>query len=192
VFQSWEECVPVTIDGSPTHVLIVHLVVVLLPAAVLGALLLVVVPTARRGFSLFTLVVGFLACVAIPFAFLSGSALRSRLPASALIARHVSLAHELLPLAAVFGLALASFVVVDLLGRTRNGKLNSVEQRFVAFAPGVASYANAHPLTGLRRMTATLLVVLAIATGIQVYRVGDAGAKAAWSGRLTASQHIHG
>ena len=73
---------PVTIDGSPTHVLIVHLVVVLLPISVLAALVLVAVPATRRAFALLTLVVAFIACVAIPFAFLSGSKLEASLPPS--------------------------------------------------------------------------------------------------------------
>jgi hypothetical protein len=180
---------PVTINGSPTHVLIVHVVVVMLPLAVLGAVLLVAVPATRRGFSLLTLLVGFIACAAIPFAFLSGSTLRSHVSDSPLIARHVSLAHQLLPLAAIFGLTLAAFVGVDLLRRTRSGKLNNLERRFVTFAPNLPEYARTHRLTGLHRATATLLVVLAFATGVQVYRVGDAGAKASWAGRLTSERH---
>src|ERR1700678_3762122 len=101
---------PVTINGSPTHVLIVHVVVVLLPAAVIASLILVAVPATRRAFSLLTLLVAFIACVAIPFAFLSGSKLEARLPPNSLIDKHVQLAHELLPLAALFGVALALFV----------------------------------------------------------------------------------
>jgi predicted membrane protein DUF2231 len=178
---------PVTINGSPTHVLIVHVVVVLLPLSVLAALILVAVPAARRAFSLITLLVAFVACVAIPFAFLSGSALRRRLPGSPLIAKHVQLAHQLLPIAAVFGLALAAFVVIDLLRRERGGRLNELERRAVDAAPSVKEYAQAHPLVGAHRTAAVLVVVLAIATGVQVYRVGDAGAKAAWSGRLSSS-----
>ncbi|MCW2497917.1 DUF2231 domain-containing protein [Jatrophihabitans sp.] len=180
---------PVTIDGSPTHVLIVHLVVVLLPAAVLGALLLVAVPATRRAFSLLTLLVGFVACVAIPFAFLSGSSLRGRVPNSPLVDRHVSLAHQLLPIAAVFGLVLAAFVAVDLLRRLRSDRLNDVERRLTALAPNIEHYARTRRLSGAYRVTATLLVLLALATGVQVYRVGAAGAKASWSGRLSASQH---
>jgi hypothetical protein len=179
---------PVTIDGSPTHVLIVHIVVVLLPLAVLGALLLVAVPATRRAFSLLTLLVGFVACMAIPFAFLSGSALRARVPNSPLVARHITLAHQLLPMAAVFGLALAAFVAVDLLRRVRSGRLNDLEKRIVRLAPNLPEFARTHRLTAAHRATATLLVVLAIATGIQVYRVGDAGAKAAWAGRLASNQ----
>jgi len=137
------------------------------------------------------LLVGFVACVAIPFAFLSGSALRSRVPDSPLINRHITLAHELLPLAAVFGLALAAFVFIDMLRRGRSGELNQVEERIAARQPRLIDYARRHQLSGARAVSATLLVVLAIATGVQVYRVGDAGAKAAWQGRLSASRLVH-
>lgn len=178
---------PVTINGSPTHILIVHVVVVLLPLAVIGAVLLVVLPALRRGYSLLTLLVGFGACVAIPFAFLSGSQLRARVPASSLIANHVSLAHQLLPLAALFGLALAAFVVVDLLRRLHSDRLNELERRLVQTRPGITHFARSHRLNGVHRATATVLVLLSVATGIQVYRVGDAGAKAAWAGRVSST-----
>lgn len=176
---------PVTIDGSPTHVLIVHVVVVLLPTAVIAALILVAVPATRRAFSLLTLLVGFIACVAIPFAFLSGSKLQRRLPPSSLIHKHVQLAHELLPLAAMFGVALALFVAVDLIRRGGSGKLNDVERRFMPSPPGRSASMPKQGLTTAHRLSAAALVVLAVLTGIQVYRVGDAGAKAAWSGRLS-------
>ena len=178
---------PVTINGSPAHALIVHLVVVLLPLAVVGAVLLVSVPPLRRGYSLLTLLVGFIACAAIPFAFLSGSQLRSRVPASALVATHVSLAHQLLPLAALFGLALAVFVAIDLLRRARSGQLNGLERRLVQARPGITNYARSHHLNGVYRVAATVLVLFSVATGIQVYRVGDAGAKATWVGRLSST-----
>jgi hypothetical protein len=178
---------PVTIGGSPTHVLIVHVVVVLLPASVLGALVLVAVPATRRAYSLLTLIIAFIACIAVPFAFLSGSALRQRLPGTPLIARHVQLAHQLLPLAAAFGVVLAAFVILDGLQRARDGRLNVFERRIVDAAPTFRQYAENHRLTGAHRTAAALVVVLAIATGFQVYRVGDAGAKAAWAGRISNS-----
>jgi len=96
------------------------------------SILLVAVPATRRAFSLFTLIVAFIACVAIPFSFLSGSKLEARLPSSSLIHKHVQLAHQLLPLAALFGVALAVFVVSDLFLRSRSGRLNEVERRLVA------------------------------------------------------------
>jgi hypothetical protein len=176
---------PVTIDGSPTHVLIVHLIVVLLPVAVIASLILVAVPATRRAFSLLTLLVAFIACVAIPFAFLSGSKLRARVPRTPLIQNHVKLAHELLPLAAVFGLALAAFVAVDLVMRSRSGRLNDLERRFMPGRPDPSTSAANRPLTTAYRSSAGLLVVFAVLTAVQVYRVGDSGAKAAWSGRLS-------
>ena len=178
---------PVTIHGSPTHVLIVHIVVVLLPLSVVAALLLVAVPATRRAYGLLTLVVAFIACAAVPFAFLSGSELRARLPGTPLISRHVQLAHQLLPLAAAFGVALAAFFVVDALRRAHAGQLNVFESRVVDAAPNLRRYAETHRLTGAHRLAAVVVVVLAVATGVQVYRVGDAGAKAAWAGRLSNS-----
>ena len=115
---------PATINGSPTHVLIVHAVAVLLPMSVLAALVLVFVPASRRAFGLVTVALGFVGCAAVPLAFVSGKALRRRLPNTALISRHVALAHQLLPVAAVFGLSLAAFVIVDLLCRNRHGDVN--------------------------------------------------------------------
>ncbi len=178
---------PATIHGSPTHVLIVHVVVVLLPLSVLAALLLVAVPALRRAYSLLTLVVAFIACVAVPFAFLSGSALRARLPPTPLIAKHVQLAHQLLPLAAAFGVALAAFVIVDGLRRAHAGQLNAFENHLVDAIPTFRRYAETHRLIGAHRVAAVLVVVLAVGTGVQVYRVGDAGAKASWAGRLSSS-----
>lgn len=178
---------PVTIGGSPTHVLIVHVVVVLLPLSVLAAIVLVGVPSTRRAFAVLGLIIAFVGCVAIPFAFLSGSALERRIGSSQLIDTHVALAHELLPLAAAFGLAFAAFVAVDVLRRARDGRLNDLERRVVDASPAVRNYAMSHRLTAAHLATATVLAILAILTGIQVYRVGDAGARAAWSERLPAA-----
>ena len=63
---------PATINGSPTHVLIVHAVAVLLPLSILAALVLVCVPATRRAFALVTVGLAFVGCVAVPLAFLSG------------------------------------------------------------------------------------------------------------------------
>jgi hypothetical protein len=178
---------PVTLSGSPTHVLIVHVVVVLLPVSVVASLILVAVPATRKAFGLLTLLVTFIACVAIPFAFLSGSKLEARVPSSPLIQRHVQLAHQLLPLAAVFGLVLAGFVALDLVRRSRTGRLNDLERRFLSGHSEKGERPTAPGLVVPYRIVACLLVVLAVFTGIQVYRVGDAGAKAAWSGRVSSS-----
>jgi len=163
---------------------VVHVVVVLLPLAVLASVVLVAVPATRRAFGLLTLITAFVACAAIPVAFLSGSKLSAEVPHTSLVSRHIQLAHQLLPLAALFGIVLAVFVFVDMARRSQLGLLNTVEARMIPARPsrsrssGTGGHSTAH------RVSAALLVILAVLTGIQTYRVGDAGAKASWSGRL--------
>jgi hypothetical protein len=182
---------PATINGAPTHVLIVHVVAVLLPISILAALALVAIPATRRAFALVTVAIGFVGCLAVPLAFLSGGALRRRLADTALINRHVNLAHQLLPVAAVFGLSLAAFVLVDLLRRFRHDELNRVEAAALVHLPAVRDYSRRHRLLALHRLTAGLLVLTAIATGIAVVRAGDSGAQAAWKGRLQPLSQRH-
>jgi amino acid transporter len=178
---------PATINGSPTHVLIVHAVVVLLPLSVVASLVLVFVPGSRRAFGLLAVLVAFLGCLAVPMAFLSGSALRHRLPPSPLIDHHVALAHQLLPVAAVFGLSLAAFVAVDIVRRGREGQLNQVEHAALSRRPGLLRHGSSRAVRATYRTTAVLLVVMSVLTAVAVVRVGDSGAKAAWSHRLVSS-----
>ncbi len=179
---------PALINGSPAHALIVHVVVVLLPLSVLAALLLVFMPSSRRAFGLMSVVVALVACLAVPLAFFSGSDLRRRLPPSPLISHHVALAHQLLPVAAVFGLSLAAFVLVDAARRARKDELNRVEVAVLARSLGFIERQSADALALAARITAVVLVVTAIATVVAVVRVGDSGAKAVWSGRLSTTQ----
>lgn len=175
---------PALINGSPTHALVVHAVAVLLPLAVLAALAIVFVPAARRGFGLMTVVVAFVGCIAVPLAFASGSALRQRVPTSPLIDQHVQRADLLLPVAALFGLAVAAFVFLDILRRAPHGELNRVEERLLGARTVAGPWASSQVLS---RISAGVVVVVAIATGVLVVLVGDSGAKAAWHGRLTTA-----
>jgi hypothetical protein len=175
---------PATINGSPTHVLIVHAVAVLLPLSILAALALVAIPATRKAFGLVTVGVGFLGCLAVPLAFASGGALRGRVDPSPLIDRHVTLAHQLLPVAAAFGVCLAAFVLVDLLRRCRHDELNRVEAATIVLLPKVRDYTRRHRLYALHRVAAGLLVLTAVVAMVSIVRAGDSGAKAAWSGRL--------
>jgi hypothetical protein len=120
-------------------------------------------------------------------AFLSGSDLRRRVGRSPLIDAHVSAAHQLLPIAAVFGIAMAAFVFVDLLKRARAQQLNRVEAVVLARTGPLKNDSSAGSLTWASRATAAVLVVMAIATAVAVVRVGDTGAKAVWSGRLNTA-----
>lgn len=182
---------PAVINGPPTHALIVHAVVVLLPVSVLAALVLVFVPSSRRAFGLVSVAVAFVACLAVPLAFLSGSELRQRVSPSPLISRHVALAHQLLPIAAIFGVVLAAFVLVDLVRRAEAGDLNQIEAVLVARAPAIIGHWSSGVVVVVSRAVSVVLVVISIATAVAVVRVGDSGAKAVWHGRLSTSQTGH-
>jgi hypothetical protein len=128
--------------------------------------------------------VAFVACVSVPLAFLSGAALRRRVDPSPLVSRHVALAHQLLPLAALFGICLAAFVVIDLVQRGRHDELNRVEVAAISRWPALRDYSRRHRLYAAHRAAAVVLVVVALVTMVAVVRAGDSGAKAAWNGRL--------
>lgn len=178
---------PATISGSPTHVLIVHAVAVLLPLAILAALALVFIPRCRKAFGLLSVAVAFAGCIAVPLAFLSGRKLRGLVPPSPLINHHVALAHQLLPVAAAFGLAIAAFVLVDVMRRARVGELNVVEA-YVVDRMFVGWKRPGGRLTTAHRVAASLLTVVAILTAIAVVRAGDSGAKAAWHDRIATAR----
>lgn len=178
---------PGFVNGLPTHVLVVHAAVVLLPLSILAALVLVFVPAARKAFGLLTVCVAFVACLAVPLAFASGGDLRGRLPPSSLIDQHVKAAHVLAVAAAIFGLALTAFVAVDLVGRAAAGELNRVEAAAFSRLRGGGQHATRRAVGRLRLATAVLLVLTSVATGVAVTRAGDTGARAAWHGRLAAT-----
>lgn len=177
---------PATINGSPTHVLVVHAVAVLLPLAVLAALALVFVPRSRRAFGLITVAVAFVGCAAVPLAFMSGKKLEGMVPPLPLVSHHVAMAHQLLPAAAAFGLVLALFVGVDIRRRAQFGQLNVVEA-YVVDRFFVSWKRPRHTYRRASRFAAALLTVLALLTAVTVVRTGDSGAKAAWSQRIGAN-----
>lgn len=100
---------PATFHGLPTHVLIVHATVVLVPLATLATLLLALLPRVRDRYGWAVLAVDALALVSVPAATSSGEGLQSRIGGTALIERHASLADAMTPLmVAVAALALVA------------------------------------------------------------------------------------
>jgi hypothetical protein len=146
---------PSTVFGLPSHALIVHATVVLIPLAALAVLLHAFWPTARRRLGIVTPLLAGVALVLTPLSTDSGEQLEHRLPHTALIERHAHLADGLLPW--VIGLFVVA-VGLWLLDRRRA----SLAARWV---PVVAS---------------TLAMVAVVGVVQQVVRVGHAGAQATW------------
>lgn len=153
---------PTFLAGLPLHPLVVHAVVVLVPLAVLAAVLVAVWPTARARFGWLAVVVAAVATVSIPVATSTGEDLRDRLPPDPLIATHAELGDQLLILMAPMAVLLTVLVV---LARRR--------RRVEA--------ASAPRWTQPAAIALTIAVVaLAALSAVQVVRIGDSGARAVW------------
>lgn len=140
--------------GLPTHVLVVHAVVVLLPLASLGAVLVALLPRFSRRFAVLVVVV---AWVAVPAAFLargSGEQFSERV---GLPQPHAELG-DVLPF---YALALALVLLI-----------------FWLFDRGIP--ANRSRPWWLKALGAVLLVVAVLTTWWTI-RVGHTGAESTWS-----------
>ena len=151
------------VNGLPVHPLVVHAVVVLLPLAVLGTIAIAVRPTWRATYGWLVVGIAAVATVLVPVATSSGEALEERVGDPG---EHAELGDQLIWFA--IALLLFSFLMVYLDHRKAAGK------------PAVGPAA-------LPTVVAVLAVVAALATTVQVYRVGDSGARAAWGDKVGAS-----
>jgi hypothetical protein len=155
---------PETVFGLPTHALLVHATVVLVPLAALVVVLHAVWPTARARLGIVTPLLAVVALVLTPLSTQSGENLEHSVGHSQLIERHAELADGILP----WTLALAVVGIgVFLLFRTP---------------------ANRRPRARWIPLVATVLAVLvSVGTVQQVVRAGHAGAKATWDGVIATT-----
>lgn len=163
---------PTFLAGLPLHPLVVHAVVVLVPLAVLAAVLVAVWPTARARFGWPAVVVAAAATASIPLATSTGEDLRDRLSPDPLIATHAELGDQLLILMAPMAVLLTGLV---LLARRRR----LAEATEATEATGTP--ATAPRWTRPAAVALTIAVVaLAALSAVQVVRIGDSGARAVW------------
>jgi hypothetical protein len=157
---------PQTVFGLPTHAIVVHATVVLLPLAALAVLLHAVWPAARRRLGIVTPLLAGVALVLVPMSTESGESLERAVGRTALVERLAELADGMLPWAiGLFAVAVGLW----LLDRRRARPSGVAEPRWL---PIVAS---------------VLAVVAVVGTVQQIVRVGHAGAEATWSGVVTSS-----
>ena len=142
------------INGLPVHPLVVHAVVVLLPLAILGTVALVVRPAWRRPYGPLLIGVAAVATALIPVATSSGEALEKHVGDPG---EHAHLGEQLIWFA--LPLLVLDVVLVVLDRRGRSGP---------------------NPM----RVVGVLALVAAVAAGVQVFRVGDSGARAAWGDQV--------
>ena len=148
------------INGLPWHPLVVHVVVVLLPLAVLGTVAIALVPRWRRPYGPLVIVAAAVSTALTPVATSSGEALEKRVGDPG---EHAELGDQLIWFSVALLVAVVALVVLDRRGAPAVSR---------ALVNGVAAVA----------------VVVALASAVQVYRVGDSGARAAWGDRVDSAR----
>jgi len=161
-----------TVDGIPAHPLVVHAVVVLLPLAAVGTLLVVTRPPGRRQLGVWLLQLPLAGTAAVPVAQQTGEQLAESLGGGGpLVMEHAMRGSTLLLPALVFLALLAATVLVGRRADVLSGD-----------APG-AAHAVATRTVPLQRVTVILGLLAALAglvvTGLVVW-TGHAGSAAVW------------
>ena len=159
---------PETVFGLPTHAIVVHATVVLLPLAALVVLLHAFWPAARRRLGIVTPLLAGVALVLVPLSTESGESLEHSVGENALVERHAELADGMLPW------AIGLFVVAAGLWLLDRRRASTTAPRWL---PIVAS---------------VLAVVAVAGTVQQIVRVGHAGAEATWNGVVSTSSTAGG
>ncbi|WP_329323585.1 MULTISPECIES: DUF2231 domain-containing protein [unclassified Streptomyces] len=161
------------IDNVPAHVLLVHVVVVLVPLTALSLVLCAVLPSVMRRFGFALPALALVTLISVPLTTHAGEWLKSHVDGNALVRRHAELGDELLPW--TLALALIATGVWWAYGRAAR------------LVPG--STARSTVAMPLRIAAAVFSVVIGVGAGVQVYRIGDSGAKAAWHDGYSAGAH---
>lgn len=143
------------IDGIPVHPLVVHAIVVLLPLATLGTLAIAGRPRWRVRYGPLVIAAAVVATVLCPVATSSGEQLEQRVgnPGD-----HAALGEQLV----WFALALAVLSAALVWLEWRSSQPDAPHRRT------------------LIAVVAAGAVLAALASTVQVYRVGESGARAAW------------
>lgn len=174
---------PTLINGLPAHVLLVHFVVVLVPLTALALVVSAVWTTWIRRLGVALPVLALVTLISVPITTHAGEWLEKHTDSDPLVRRHADLGDGLLPW------ALGLFVVAVALwwfGRrsiahSPEGERTS-EGRTGAIALSVP----------VRVAAIVLSVVVAAGSVVQVYRIGDSGAKAAWHDGFSAKTASNG
>jgi hypothetical protein len=164
--------------GLPAHPLFVHVPVILIPTAVIAALVLIARPDWFGRYGIALSLVSIVAMSSIFLTMQAGGALRGELhlhgEAANLISEHSQAANIL---AIVFTAFTAVLILTFAAYRISGGRPTGL---------GIVDrMLGARSTFGALRI---LLVVLALGAGFMTFRTGDLGAKAVWAGRLHAAQ----
>ena len=181
-----------TVNGLPAHVLLVHTVVVLVPLTSLVLVLVALWPAARPRLAVAGAALGVVTLVSVPLTTDAGEWLEHRLPSTPLLRVHTELGDYLLPWAiglAVLGLALGGREVLAARQARAAGRGEGPGAAIATHARRPRANAPGGPL--LTVVLAVLVVVVAVGSFATTYRIGDSGARAAWTGKFSPTPLPH-
>ncbi len=158
-----------TFNGLPAHVLLVHFIVILAPLTAVLAVICALWPAARQRLVWLVLGLAVITSVLTPLTTQAGEWLEHREGRSPLMHAHTELGDTMLyfSIALVAAAALLAFVHI------REARGRSVK-----------------PVA--RWLIATVVVIACAATTVQVYRIGESGAKATWGQESAARSSASG
>ncbi|MFE7855164.1 DUF2231 domain-containing protein [Streptomyces sp. NPDC057403] len=149
------------VNGLPAHVLLVHFVVVLVPLTAIAVVASAVWPSVARRMGVVLPVLALVTLASVPLTTSAGEWLEEHVGSDALVRRHAELGDGLLPWA--LGLFVLAAAVWWTTRRTSPSEQTGNRSASV-----------------VRIAAAVLSVVVAAGAVVDVYRIGDSGAKAAW------------
>ncbi|MFJ4919528.1 hypothetical protein [Streptomyces sp. NPDC088725] len=185
-----------TINGVPAHVLFIHAVVVLVPLSSVCLVACALFPFVMRRFGVVLPLLTAVTLVSVPFTTSAGEWLEQRVAPTDLVNRHTGLGDELLPwVVCLFVLSVplwwiysrpsGTSAVESPVGasRFRGARFDTPRSNALLLRLGGGGAGAAAVPTPVRVAAVVLTAVVAAGAIVQVYRIGDSGAKAAWQGR---------
>jgi hypothetical protein len=152
-----------TLFGLPAHPLLVHIPVVFLPLAAIGAVAIALKASWRRTYGWLVVALGAVALAGMQLAMGSGEGLEGHVERSPTLHHHTQLAEATRPLAAGLLLAVVAIVILDRRSRKAADSEGSPE------APKAV-------MAGLSFVT----VALAVVSSVWIVKTGHEGARATW------------
>ncbi|MBB5916742.1 small-conductance mechanosensitive channel [Nocardia transvalensis] len=156
-----------TFDGLPAHVLLVHIIIVLVPLTSVLTIACALWPAARTRLAWLVAGLAAVTVIATPLTTEAGEWLEHRVGRSPALHAHTRLGDTMLYFAVPL-LIVAVLLVIVHLRETRDRPLPS------ALVAGIA----------------ILTIAAGAAATVQVYRIGDSGARSVWGDKVTSAPVI--
>ncbi|MDX3235375.1 hypothetical protein PV392_06710 [Streptomyces sp. ME03-5709C] len=169
-------------NDLPSHPLFVHGVVVLIPLTALALLACTLWPAVARRFSWLLPGLGLVTLALVVLTTESGEWLEERVKETALVERHTEMGEGLTPWAIPLFVLTAA---VWWLGRVTAPRDPAPGEAVSHRSSTAVRLASSVPVR-----VAAVVIALAVAVGavIEVYRIGDSGAKAVWQGEFSTGE----